>query len=127
VEERLSKDFAIVFVGDLMSYVVVFMTTSNKEEAVKIVRILLKERLIACANILDPVSSLFWWQGKIDEEKEFLVFMKSRKNLFERLSERVMEIHSYEVPEIIALPIIEGSPPYLDWLKASLQPVGGDD
>jgi len=110
-----------------MSYVVVFMTTSNKEEAVKIVRILLKERLIACANILDPVSSLFWWQGKIDEEKEFLVFMKSRKNLFERLSERVMEIHSYEVPEIIALPIIEGSPPYLDWLKASLQPVGGDD
>ena len=127
MEERLSKDFAIVFVGDLMSYVVVFMTTSNKEEAVKIVRILLKERLIACANILDPVSSLFWWQGKIDEEKEFLVFMKSRKNLFERLSERVMEIHSYEVPEIIALPIIEGSPPYLDWLKASLQPVGGDD
>ncbi|MBE0512234.1 divalent-cation tolerance protein CutA [Candidatus Bathyarchaeota archaeon] len=109
-----------------MSYVVVIITTPNKEEAVKIVRSLLEERLIACANILGPVSSLFWWQGKIDEENEFLVFMKSHKTLFERLSERVMEIHSYDVPEIIALPIIEGSPPYLDWLRASLQPVSED-
>jgi len=106
-----------------MSYIVVIMTTSNKEEAEKIVRSLLKERLIACANILGPVSSLFWWQGKIDEAKEFLVFMKSHKSLFERLSERVREIHSYDVPEIVALPIIEGSPPYLDWLKTCLQPV----
>ena len=110
-----------------MSYVLVIVTTANKEEAVKIVRSLLKERLIACANILGPVSSRFWWQGKIDEAKEFMVFMKSSKNLFERLSERVREIHSYDVPEIIALPIIEGSPPYLDWLKSCLQPVGEDD
>lgn len=106
-----------------MSYIVVIITTSNKEEAEKIVRSLLKEKLIACANIVGPVSSFFWWQEKIDEANEFLVFMKSSKNLFERLSERVMEIHSYDVPEIIALPIIEGSPPYLDWLKACLQPV----
>jgi len=112
--------------GEPMSYIVVIMTTSNKEEAAKIVRSLLKERLIACANIVGPVSSLFWWQGKIDEENEFLVFMKSHKSLFERLSERVTEIHSYEVPEIIALPIIEGSPPYLKWLKTSLQPVSED-
>ena len=109
-----------------MSYVVVIITTPNKEEAVKIVRSLLEERLIACANIVGPVSSLFWWQGKIDEENEFLVFMKSHKSLFERVSERVMEIHSYDVPEIVALPIIEGSPPYLDWLRASLQPVSED-
>ena len=112
--------------GELMSYVVVIVTTPNKEEALKIVRSLLKEKLIACANIVGPASSLFWWQGKIDEAKEFLVFMKSHKNLFEKLSERVMEIHSYDVPEIIALPIIEGSPPYLDWLRASLQSVGED-
>ena len=106
-----------------MSYIIVIITTPNKEEAVKIVRSLLKERLIACANIVGPVSSLFWWQRKIDEENEFLVFMKSHKSLFKRLSKRVMEIHSYDVPEIIALPIIEGSPPYIDWLKTSLQPV----
>jgi len=110
-----------------MSYIVVIITTSNKEEAVKIVRSLLKERLIVCANIVGPVSSIFWWQEKISEEKEFLVFMKSHKSLFSRLSERVMKIHSYDVPEIIALPIIEGSPPYLDWLKTSLQLVNEDD
>ena len=109
-----------------MSYIVVIMTTLNKEEAVKIVGSLLEERLIACANIVGPISSIFWWEGKIDEASEFLVFMKSHKNHFERLSERVMEIHSYEVPEIIALPIIKGSPSYLEWLSASLQPVDDD-
>ena len=104
-----------------MSYIVVIMTTSSKEEAVEIVRSLLEERLIACANIVGPISSIFWWEGKIDEAREFLVFMKSHENHFERLSERVREIHSYEVPEIIALPIIKGSPSYLEWLSASLQ------
>jgi len=110
-----------------MSYVLVVITTSSKEEAVKIVRNLLNEKLIACANIVGPVSSLFWWQGKIDEENEFLVFMKSHKSLFERLSERVTKIHSYDFPEIIVLPIVEGSPLYLGWLKTSLQLVSEDD
>jgi len=110
----------------MSSFTVVIMTASNREEAVKIVRGLLKERLIACANIVGPISSLFWWEGKIDEASEFLVFMKSHENLFEKLSRRIMEIHSYEVPEIIALPIIKGSPPYLDWLRASIQPVSED-
>lgn len=109
-----------------MSYTFVIMTTSSKEEAVEIVRSLLKERLIACANIVGPISSVFWWEGKIDEAKEFLVFMKSHENHFERLSEKVAEIHSYELPEIIALPIIKGSPSYLEWLSASLQPVDDD-
>ena len=104
-----------------MSYIVVIITTSNKEEALKIVHDLLEEKLIACANIVGPVSSIFWWEGKIDEASEFLVFMKSHGNHFERLSEKVAEIHSYEVPEIIALPIIKGSPPYLKWLSDSLQ------
>ena len=107
-------------------YVVVIMTAANREEAVKIVRSLLEERLIACANIVGPISSIFWWQGKIDEAREFLVFMKSHENHFERLSEKVAEIHSYEVPEIIALPIIKVSPPYLEWLNTSLQPVDDD-
>jgi len=109
-----------------MSYIFVVMTAANREEAVKIVRRLLDERLIACANIVGPVSSLFWWEGKIDEAKEFLVFMKSHRSLFERLSESVKEIHSYQVPEVIALPIIEGSPSYLEWLGASLQSVTED-
>ncbi len=106
-----------------MSYILVVMTAANKEEARKIVRRLLDEKLIACANIMGPVSSLFWWENKIDEAKEFLVFMKSRKELFRRLSSRIKEIHSYQVPEVIALTIIKGLPPYLEWLEASLQPV----
>lgn len=102
------------------SYIAVFMTVSDEKEATKIVHSLLKDRLIACANIVGPVSSLFWWKGKIDKASEFLVIMKSRKNLFKKLSERVKELHSYEVPEVIALPVIEGLPSYLNWLGTSL-------
>ena len=106
-----------------MSFMIVIMTAPNKEETVKIVRTLLEERLIACANIMDPGSSLFWWQGKIEEEKEVLVLMKSNENLFKKLSKRVTELHSYDVPEILALPIVAGSQSYLDWMKACLEPV----
>lgn len=88
----------------MSSYIVVFMTVSDEKEATKIIHSLLKDRLIACANIVGPVASLFWWKGKIDKANEFLVIMKSRKNLFKKLSERVKELHSYEVPEVIALP-----------------------
>src|SRR4030043_674320 len=109
-----------------MAYIIVFMTAPNKEEAAKIVRALLEERLIACANIMDPVASLFWWQGKIEEEKEVLVIMKSSETLLKRLSQRVTELHSYEVPEILAVPIVEGSPSYLEWMKTCLEPVKGN-
>jgi periplasmic divalent cation tolerance protein len=107
----------------MSSYVVVMVAVANREEAVKIARGLLEERLIACANIIGPVSSIFWWEGNVEEAREFLVFMKSHENHFERLSESVRKIHSYEVPEIIALPIIKGSKSYLEWLGNSLQPV----
>jgi periplasmic divalent cation tolerance protein len=106
-----------------MSYLIVFVTASNREEAVKIVRTLLEERLIACGNIVDAVSSLFWWKGKIEEEKEVLVIMKSNEKLFKKLSKRVTELHSYDVPEVLALPIVDGSSSYLDWLKNCLEPV----
>jgi len=106
-----------------MPYMIVFMTASNREEAVKIVRTLLEERLIACGNLVESVFSLFWWKGKIEEEKEVLVIMKSHERLFKKLSKRVRELHSYDVPEILALPIVDGSPSYLDWLKGCLEPV----
>jgi len=106
-----------------MPYNIVIMTAPNKEEAEKIVRILLEERLIACANIIDSVSSFFWWQTKIEEEKEVLVIMKSHESLFKKLSKKVKEIHSYDIPEILALPIVNGSQSYLDWMKACLEQV----
>lgn len=101
-------------------YVMVMVTTARKQEAEEIAQHLLKEKLIACANITGPVSSLFNWSGKIERAEEHLILMKSRKDLFEKLAETVKFLHSYEVPEILVLPIIEGSRAYLDWLGTCL-------
>jgi periplasmic divalent cation tolerance protein len=103
-----------------MPYQIVFMTAPNREEAVKIVRVLLEERLIACGNVVDGVSSFFWWKNKIENAKEALVVMKSNEKRFKKLSERIVELHSYEVPEVLAVPVVDGLPSYLDWLKDSL-------
>ena len=102
------------------TYFVVLVTTSNKQEAEKIVKHLLEERLIACGNIIGPISSIFHWSGEIEEAEEYLILMKSRKDLFNRLSETVNALHSYEVPEIVAFPIVEGSEAYLSWLDSCL-------
>jgi periplasmic divalent cation tolerance protein len=102
-------------------YVIIMVTTANKQEAEKIAQHLLKERLIACANIIGPVSSLFHWAGKTEKAEEFLIFMKSRKDLFDKLAETVKALHSYEVPEILVLPVVGGSKAYLDWLGSCLQ------
>ena len=103
------------------AYVIVMVTTASKQEAEKIAQRLLKERLIACANIIGPVSSLFHWAGKTEKAEEFLIFMKSRKDLFEKLEEIVKALHSYEVPEILVLPIVGGSKEYLAWLGSCLE------
>ncbi|MGQ9539382.1 MAG: divalent-cation tolerance protein CutA [Candidatus Bathycorpusculaceae bacterium] len=102
------------------TYITVLVTASSLEEAQKIAKTLLEERLIACTNIIGPVHSLFWWQNRIDETKEHLLLMKTRMDKVERLSERVKALHSYEVPEIIALPIPAGYKPYLEWLNNAL-------
>jgi periplasmic divalent cation tolerance protein len=102
------------------AYIVVMATTASKQEAEKIAQRLLKERLIACANIIGPVSSFFHWSGKMEKTEEHLIFMKSRKDLFEKLAETVKALHSYEVPEIIVLPVVGGLKAYLDWLGSCL-------
>ena len=104
-----------------MTYIIVLMTTSNQKEAENIAHKLLEEQLIACANIVDCVSSLFYWKQKIERETETLVIMKSSEKLFKQLTQRIQELHSYEVPEILALPITAGSQSYLDWLKSTLK------
>jgi len=102
-------------------HIVVLVTTANKEEAERIVNRLLEDKLIACANILSHVASMFMWAGKIERTEEYLVLMKSRGDLFESIAEAVKELHSYEVPEIIALEIANGSERYLNWLETSLK------
>ena len=103
------------------TYILILVTTSSKQEAEKISQTLLKTKLIACANIIGPVSSHFQWNGKVEQTEEFLVLMKSRQDLFDAIYERVKALHSYEVPEVVALPIMAGSKAYLDWLGTSLQ------
>ena len=103
------------------SYIVILVTSKDKREAEKIAQSLLEERLIACANIVNPVSSFFHWSGKIERAEECLIVMKSRMDLFGQVAERVKGLHSYEVPEILALPIVDGSAAYLGWLGCELK------
>ena len=99
------------------------VTTANREDAEKIAQSLIKDRLIACANIIGPVSSLFRWAGKVEKVKERLLLMKSRSDLFRKLSRTVKALHSYDLPEIIILPIVQGSKQYLKWLDDNLKPI----
>ena len=104
-----------------VDFIVVLVTTANKDEAEKIAQKLLENKLIACANIIDPVISHFHWSGKIDFAEECLVVMKSRMDLFAELQECVRRLHSYEVPEVLALPIVAGSEAYLGWMGEVLK------
>ena len=100
--------------------IVMRVTAKDKKEAQKIARGLLEEKLIACANIIDGLQSLFWWQGKIDSSKEALLIIKTKKSLFKKVEARVKSLHSYQTPEIIALPIASGSKDYMDWISLSV-------
>jgi len=102
-----------------MRYAVVFITTANKREAERISKVLLDTRLIACANIIKGLDSRFWWKGKKEEARECLLIAKTRKALLNKLIKVVKKEHSYDVPEIIALPIVAGHRPYLDWITDS--------
>ncbi|GAI85948.1 unnamed protein product [marine sediment metagenome] len=97
-------------------YVVLFITTADEEEAKLISRVLLEQRKAACVNIVPGVSSLFWWQGNIDSAQESLLVIKTRAMLVNEVVQLVKEIHSNDVPEIIALPIVGGNKDYLEWV-----------
>ncbi|MCU0665568.1 MAG: divalent-cation tolerance protein CutA [Candidatus Omnitrophica bacterium] len=102
-------------------YIVVLVTASSKEEAVKISNGLLENKLAACVNILQGVSSFFWWEKKIDQANECLMIIKSKKSLLNKIIKKVKSLHSYQVPEIIALPIIGGIKSYLKWIDESVR------
>ena len=101
--------------------IVIFITAANIKEAERIASALVKEKLAACVNIVEGIKSLFWWQGKVDRSKEVLLMVKSRKSKISKIIRRVKSLHSYEVPEIIALPIVAGEPNYLKWLNESIR------
>jgi len=96
--------------------IVVFITTDSAEEAGRISELLLSKRKAACVNIVPRVDSQFWWQGKLDSARENLLIVKTKASVLPEVIELVKRVHSYSVPEIIALPIIDGSDDYLKWL-----------
>lgn len=99
-----------------MEAIVVYITAPNEDEAVKISGTLVEEKLVACVNIIKGVRSIYSWQGNTEDDSEVLMIAKTMRGLFALLEKRVRELHSYTVPEIIAVPVIEGSESYLNWL-----------
>jgi len=96
--------------------IVAFVTCGSEEEALKIANALVEARLAACVNVVAPIRSIYRWEGKICDEKEWLLVIKTQRHRFEALEKKVKSLHSYSVPEIISLPITEGSSRYLSWL-----------
>lgn len=100
--------------------IVVFSACSTEEEARRIARKLVEERLAACVSVKTGVRSFYRWKGAIEEADECLLMIKSSRDLFDRLRAELEKAHTYEVPEVVALPVVEGSPNYLNWLETEL-------
>ena len=107
--------------------VVIFVTAASSGEGKKIARHLVETRLAACVNILQPMESVYRWEGKIAEEREFLLIIKSTGELFPEIKAEISKIHSYHTPEIICLPVIEGSRNYLQWVSDSVKPAATEN
>lgn len=101
--------------------IVVFVTASAEEEAHRIAELLLNQRKASCINIVPRVDSLFWWQGKLDSARESLLIIKTAASLLPEIIELVKSVHSYEVPEIIAMPIAGGNEDYLKWIDGEVK------
>lgn len=102
-------------------YIVVLITAGSAEEAEKIAMAIVKARLAACVNVLAGIRSFYWWKGMIEDDSEVLLIVKTREALFPELLKMVKSVHSYEVPEVIALPIKLGNTDYLQWLSSETQ------
>ncbi|MEM2743616.1 MAG: divalent-cation tolerance protein CutA [Nitrososphaerota archaeon] len=102
-------------------YIQIFTTTEKREDAEKIAKSLIEKRLAGCIQIIGPISSIYWWKSKIETAQEWLCIIKSKRNLYEEIEKSIKEIHPYENPEIIAMPIILGSEDYLKWLDNELK------
>ena len=97
--------------------IVVLVTVGSEQEAETIATALLEERLAACVNVTSPVRSLYRWEGRIADDQEWQMVIKTQARLFDALAARVRALHSYDVPEIIALPVLAGTTDYVDWIQ----------
>ena len=100
----------------MTGYIIAFVTAASEEEAARIGQAIVGEKLAACVNIIRSIRSIYRWKGRIEDGQEVLLIIKTKEILFENLKKRVKELHSYSVPEIIALPLVGGDEQYLNWL-----------
>jgi len=100
--------------------IVVFTTCESEQQAQRLARRLVEQRLAACVNILPPARSVYRWKDQIEETAEFVLIVKSRRDVFSKLREAIGHLHSYEIPEVIALPVVDGSDAYLHWMDREL-------
>jgi periplasmic divalent cation tolerance protein len=101
--------------------IVVLSTCGSEEEAERVARLLIERRLAACVSIVPRMRSVYRWNGAVESSDEWLLLIKSSRPLFEQLRGAIEGAHSYQVPEVLALPVIDGAVPYLDWLQANLR------
>jgi periplasmic divalent cation tolerance protein len=105
----------------MSDYIQVFTTTEKKEEANRIAKEVVEKRMAACAQVIGPIESTYWWKEEIEKAEEWLCLMKSRSDLYQQLEEAIREVHPYEVPEIVSVPITAGNPSYLEWLDTEVR------
>ena len=105
----------------MIDFIQVLTTTETKEDAQQIARTLVEGRLAGCVQVIGPISSLYWWQESTETSEEWLCVVKSRKDLYEALEQAIRQVHPYDVPEILALPVVAGNPDYLEWLNTELR------
>jgi periplasmic divalent cation tolerance protein len=98
-------------------YIQVFTTVEKREDADRIASHVVNQRVAACVQIVGPIHSTYWWKGKVEQAGEWLCVMKTRQDLFPALEREIKNLHPYEVPEIVALPIVAGSKSYLQWIE----------
>ncbi len=103
-------------------FLVVLTSTPTENEALRIIQLLLEAKVIASGKVLPGAVSRYWWQGQIEEAREWVVLLKTRRGRFPAVQDVIHRVHSYRVPEIIALPIVDGAPSYLAWLRDAVAP-----
>ncbi len=107
-----------------MSQSLIYVTAASKDEAAVIGRKLVEERLCACANVVDGATSFYWWDGAVREDAEAVLIAKTREDLVVAVTERIKELHGYECPCVVALPITAGNPDFLQWIDRQTSPAG---
>ncbi len=110
----------------MSKYIQIITTTNDEVVAKRIGRTLVEKRLAACVQIIRGITSIYWWEGKITEDSEILIFIKSKEELYKEIEKTIKELHNYSVPEILSIPISDGNPDYFKWMENELQNNGNE-